>query len=68
MGNQRNRDRDPEGNFGQTGKDSANPAGTSGRTENWPKSNTDSNRPAGSKPAHRDDDEDSPLGNRTGFR
>jgi hypothetical protein len=68
VSNQGNRDRDQEGNFGRTGKDSANPAGTSGRHENWPKENTDSNRPAGSKPTRRDDDEDSALGNRTGFR
>jgi hypothetical protein len=67
---QSNRDRGQEGNLGQTGNDSANPAGTSGRedNENWQKGNADPNRPAGSKPTHRDDDEDSGLGNRTGFR
>ena len=68
MSNQGNRDRDQEGNFGQAGKDSANPAGTSGRNENWPKGNSDPNQPAGSKPIRREEDEDSPLGNRTGFR
>ena len=68
MSNQGNRDRDQEGNFGQAGKDSANPAGTSGRTENWQKPNTDASRPAGSRPTRNDEDEDSPLGNRTGFR
>ena len=68
MGNQGNRDRDQEGNLGQADKDSANPAGTSGRNENWQKGNPDPNRPAGSKPTHRDDDEDSGLGNRAGFR
>ena len=67
MGKQGNRDREQEGNLGQAGRDSANPAGTSGRTENWPKENTDPTRPA-SKPSRVDDDEDSPLGNRTGFR
>jgi len=68
VSNQGNRDRDQEGNVGQTGKDSANPAGTSGRHENWPKDNSDPNRPAGNKPTRPDDDEDSGLGNRTGFR
>jgi hypothetical protein len=68
VSNQGNRDREQQGNLGQTGKDSANPSGTSGRGENWPKDNSDPNRPAGHKPARRDDDEDSGLGNRTGFR
>jgi hypothetical protein len=68
VSNQGNRDRDQEGNVGQTGRDSANPAGTTGRHENWPKDNSDPNRPAGNKPTRRDDDEDSGLGNRTGFR
>jgi hypothetical protein len=68
VSNQGNRDRDQEGNIGQAGKDSANPAGTSGRNESWPKGNTDPNRPAGSKPTRGDEDEDSMLGNRTGFR
>ena len=67
MGKQGNRDREQEGNLGQGGRDSANSAGTSGRTENWPKENTDPTRPAG-KQSRVDDDEDSPLGNRTGFR
>ena len=67
MGNQGNRDRDQEGNLGQADKDSANPAGTSGRNENWQKGNDDSNRPA-RKPTRGDEDEDSALGNRTGFR
>lgn len=67
MSNQGNRDRAQEGNLGKAGRDSANPAGTSGRTENWQKGNTDSNRPA-SKPTRVDDDEDSALGNRAGFR
>jgi hypothetical protein len=66
VSNQGNRDREQEGNIGQSGKDSANPAGTSGRNENWPKDNSDPNRPA--KPVRHDDDEDSALGNRTGFR
>ena len=65
MSNQGNRDRDQEGNFGQ-GTDSANPTGTTGR--NWQKDTTDPNRPAGNKPPRRDEDEDSALGNRTGFR
>jgi hypothetical protein len=68
VSNQGNRDRDQEGNVGQAGKDSANPTGTSGRHENWPKAPGDPNRPARSKPAHNDQDEDSALGNRTGFR
>jgi hypothetical protein len=67
VGKQGNRDREQEGNLGHAGRDSANPAGTSGRTENWQKGNTDPNRPA-SKPARVDDDEDSALGNRAGFR
>jgi hypothetical protein len=68
VSNQGNRDREQEGNLGQSGKDSANPAGTSGRNESWQKGNHDPNRPAGSKPPRRDEDEDSALGNRTGFR
>jgi hypothetical protein len=67
VSNQGNRDRDQEGNVGQAGKDSANPTGTSGRDENWQK-DSDPNRPAGSKPPRHDEDEDSALGNRTGFR
>jgi hypothetical protein len=67
MNNQGNRDRDQEGNLGQTGRDSADPAATSGRNEDPHKGNSDTNRPA-SKPTRSDEDEDSGLGNRTGFR
>lgn len=67
MNNQGNRDRDQKDNLGKTGRDSANPAGTSGRGENSQKENSDTNRPA-SKPTRSDEDEDSALGNRTGFR
>lgn len=70
MSNQGNRDQ--QGNLGQTGRDSATPAGTPGRkdksgTENWQQGQTDTNRPA-SRPNRHDDDEDSGLGNRTGLR
>jgi hypothetical protein len=67
VSNQGNRDREQEDNLGQSGKDSANPAGTSGRNESWQKGNHDPNRPA-SKPTRSDEDEDSGLGNRTGLR
>ena len=70
MRNQGNRER--EGNLGQTGRDSANPAGPSGREEdsgtgNWQQGQTDTNRPV-TRPNSHDDDEDSGLGNRTGLR
>jgi hypothetical protein len=68
VSNQGNRDRDRENDIGQPGKDGVNPAGTSGRNEGWQKENTDPNPPAGRKPIRGDEDEDSPLGNRTGFR
>jgi hypothetical protein len=74
VSNQGNRDREQKGNLGQSGKDSANPAGTSGRerttpgNESWRQGSNDTNRPAGNKPTRSDEDEDSGLGNRTGFR
>ena len=60
MNKQGNRDR--EGNLGQSGKVSENPAGTTGRQER-----PELPRPA-SRPIRHDDDEDSLLGNRTGLR
>lgn len=70
MNHQGNRDTDKEGNLGQTDRDSANPTGTSGRhgDENGQQGNSDTGRPAGNKPTRSDEDEDSMLGNRTGFR
>jgi hypothetical protein len=57
VSNQGNRDRDREGNLGQIGRDSAKPAGTSGRQD-------DVNRPV-PRPNRNNDDEESGLGNRT---
>jgi hypothetical protein len=67
VSNQGNRDQ--EGNLGQTGKDSGNAAGTSGRpgntgSEDRQKGNIDTSRPGGTRPSRTDDDEDSSLGNR----
>ena len=71
MRNQGNRDR--EGNLGQSGRDSSNPAGTSGRrensgNENRPHEQTAPNEPPSRPKSNYNDDEDSALGNRTGLR
>ncbi len=71
MNKQGNRDR--EGNLGQSGRDSDNPAGTSGRTEHGGNENRPHEQRAPNEPPSRpktnyDDDEDSGLGNRMGFR
>ena len=70
MSNQGKRDR--EGNLGQTGRESDRPAGTSGRdnrgNENWQHGDKAPNEPPTRPKTGYEDDEDSPLGNRTGFR
>jgi hypothetical protein len=57
--------REQEGNLGQTGRDSQNPAGTSGRQGNTGQQGTSDPKP---RPKRVDDDEDSGLGNRNTFR
>ena len=70
QGNKGNeRDRDREGNLGQSGNDMNNPAGTSGRQENENWGGNDPNRQSGEVPRRKTlDDDDSPLGNRNTTR
>lgn len=68
MNNQGNRDR--QKSTGPTGRDSANPAGTSPRHghDGRPQGDNTANRPPAPRPNRVDDDEESGLGNRTTFR
>ena len=56
--------RDHQGTGGQTGHDSANPTGTSGRPDDAPQGQNNASHPPPRRPVHSDDDEESGLGNR----